>query len=197
MHYLWMNEYRKGKARYSLLLSSKISCVAKWKLASRNALMGTHCLKLWNLSNWSYQALLPCPSTLLVWSLFLSSRVLFIYYHTYINGYTISITRSDSFTLFLHITGATESVKKAYDALLLDAGGTLLQLTRPVEEIYASIGRKYGFFPFLFMLLLLLFYVGDNMLFLDESKVIGSVCNCGSLHQNNIFYFLKFILTSH
>jgi hypothetical protein len=69
--------------------------------------------------------------------------------------------------LFLHITGATESVKKAYDALLLDAGGTLLQLTRPVEETYASIGRKYGFFPFIFMLLLLLFYVGDNMLFLD------------------------------
>ncbi|CAL5420509.1 unnamed protein product [Camellia sinensis] len=34
-------------------------------------------------------------------------------------------------------------VKRAYDALLLDAGGTLLQLVKPVEEIYASIGRKY------------------------------------------------------
>ncbi|CAL5347503.1 unnamed protein product [Camellia sinensis] len=27
-------------------------------------------------------------------------------------------------------------VKKAYDALLLDAGGTLLQLVKPVEETY-------------------------------------------------------------
>ncbi|GMP59408.1 hypothetical protein CsSME_00022694 [Camellia sinensis var. sinensis] len=35
-------------------------------------------------------------------------------------------------------------VKRAYDALLLDAGGTLLQLVKPVEETYASIGRKYG-----------------------------------------------------
>lgn len=33
---------------------------------------------------------------------------------------------------------------KAYDALLLDAGGTLLQLAEPVEETYASIGKKYG-----------------------------------------------------
>ncbi|GLT27674.1 hypothetical protein SLA2020_026550 [Shorea laevis] len=36
------------------------------------------------------------------------------------------------------------SVKTAYDAVLLDAGGTLLQLARPVEETYASIGAKYG-----------------------------------------------------
>ncbi|CAL5413579.1 unnamed protein product [Camellia sinensis] len=36
-------------------------------------------------------------------------------------------------------------VRRAYDALLLDAGGTLLQLVKPVEETYASIGRKYGF----------------------------------------------------
>lgn len=36
------------------------------------------------------------------------------------------------------------SVNKAYDALLLDAGGTLLQLAKPVEETYASIGSKYG-----------------------------------------------------
>ncbi|XP_028104896.1 uncharacterized protein LOC114303916 [Camellia sinensis] len=36
-------------------------------------------------------------------------------------------------------------VKRAYDALLLDAGGTLLQLVKPVEEIYASIGRKYAY----------------------------------------------------
>jgi len=34
--------------------------------------------------------------------------------------------------------------KKAYDALLLDAGGTLLQLAKPVEVTYADIGSKYG-----------------------------------------------------
>ncbi|KAI3433051.1 uncharacterized protein J3R85_007240 [Psidium guajava] len=34
--------------------------------------------------------------------------------------------------------------RRAYDALLLDAGGTLLQLAKPVEETYASIGTKYG-----------------------------------------------------
>lgn len=34
--------------------------------------------------------------------------------------------------------------KRAYDGLLVDAGGTLLQFSRPVEETYASIGRKYG-----------------------------------------------------
>ncbi|XP_020583241.1 haloacid dehalogenase-like hydrolase domain-containing protein 3 isoform X2 [Phalaenopsis equestris] len=34
--------------------------------------------------------------------------------------------------------------RRAYDGLLLDAGGTLLQLARPVEEIYATIGNKFG-----------------------------------------------------
>ncbi|KAK8959065.1 hypothetical protein KSP40_PGU006287 [Platanthera guangdongensis] len=34
--------------------------------------------------------------------------------------------------------------RKVYDGLLLDAGGTLLQLARHVEETYASIGKKYG-----------------------------------------------------
>ncbi|KAF6160013.1 hypothetical protein GIB67_033097 [Kingdonia uniflora] len=34
--------------------------------------------------------------------------------------------------------------RRAYDALLLDAGGTLLQLAKPVEETYAAIGEKYG-----------------------------------------------------
>ncbi|XP_012568274.1 uncharacterized protein [Cicer arietinum] len=34
--------------------------------------------------------------------------------------------------------------EKAYEALLLDAGGTLLQLAKPVEETYATIGSKYG-----------------------------------------------------
>lgn len=36
------------------------------------------------------------------------------------------------------------TVKRKYDALLLDAGGTLLQLAHPVEDIYSSIGLKYG-----------------------------------------------------
>ncbi|CAI9105882.1 OLC1v1004904C1 [Oldenlandia corymbosa var. corymbosa] len=40
--------------------------------------------------------------------------------------------------------GSGNLVKKAYDALLLDAGGTLLQLNKPVEDTYAEIGRKYG-----------------------------------------------------
>ncbi|KAF3324259.1 haloacid dehalogenase-like hydrolase domain-containing protein 3 [Carex littledalei] len=34
--------------------------------------------------------------------------------------------------------------RRLYNGLLLDAGGTLLQLARPVEATYASIGRKYG-----------------------------------------------------
>ncbi|XP_021976264.1 haloacid dehalogenase-like hydrolase domain-containing protein 3 isoform X2 [Helianthus annuus] len=34
--------------------------------------------------------------------------------------------------------------KRAYDGLLLDAGGTLLQLAKPVEDTYASIALKYG-----------------------------------------------------
>lgn len=34
--------------------------------------------------------------------------------------------------------------KRAYDGLLLDAGGTLLQLAKPVEETYLTIGRKFG-----------------------------------------------------
>lgn len=41
-------------------------------------------------------------------------------------------------------TGGERLVRKAYDGLLLDAGGTLLQLAKPVEDTYAEIGRKYG-----------------------------------------------------
>ncbi|XP_068327580.1 uncharacterized protein [Pyrus communis] len=40
--------------------------------------------------------------------------------------------------------GGSAFSRRAYDALLLDAGGTLLQLKKPVEEVYASIGTKYG-----------------------------------------------------
>ena len=42
--------------------------------------------------------------------------------------------------------GGLGSVRIAYDGLLLDAGGTLLQLAKPVEETYATIGTKYGQF---------------------------------------------------
>jgi hypothetical protein len=85
---------------------------------------------------------------------------LFIYLLVHIYKCVHYFNRSDSFTLFHYITGAIKYVKKAYDALLLDAGGTLLQWTKPFEETYASIGRKYVFFSFLFMLLLLLFTFG-------------------------------------
>ncbi|KMZ69646.1 Haloacid dehalogenase-like hydrolase (HAD) superfamily [Zostera marina] len=47
---------------------------------------------------------------------------------------------SSTATMAIH-TGQRE---KAYDALLLDAGGTLLQLVKPVAETYASIGSKFG-----------------------------------------------------
>ncbi|XP_072977748.1 uncharacterized protein [Typha angustifolia] len=41
-------------------------------------------------------------------------------------------------------TGRGAGIRRAYDGLLLDAWGTLLQLARPVEETYALIGRRYG-----------------------------------------------------
>ncbi|KAJ4760342.1 Haloacid dehalogenase-like hydrolase domain-containing protein 3 [Rhynchospora pubera] len=41
-------------------------------------------------------------------------------------------------------TGRGAQRRRLYDGLLLDAGGTLLQLARPVEETYASIGRQFG-----------------------------------------------------
>ncbi|KAE8724618.1 CASP-like protein [Hibiscus syriacus] len=44
----------------------------------------------------------------------------------------------------MSIHSGRKSVKRAYDGLLLDAAGTLLQLSKPVEETYASLGAKYG-----------------------------------------------------
>ncbi|XP_051148706.1 uncharacterized protein LOC127263638 [Andrographis paniculata] len=41
-------------------------------------------------------------------------------------------------------TGKEGKLKRMYDGLLLDAGGTLLQLVKPVEETYLAIGKKYG-----------------------------------------------------
>ncbi|PON44151.1 HAD-superfamily hydrolase, subfamily IA, REG-2-like [Parasponia andersonii] len=46
-------------------------------------------------------------------------------------------------SLSLH-SGGLGSVRRVYDGLLLDAGGTLLQLAKPVEESYGTIGTKYG-----------------------------------------------------
>jgi hypothetical protein len=40
--------------------------------------------------------------------------------------------------------GSGEHRPPAYGGLLLDAGGTLLQVAQPVAETYASIGRRYG-----------------------------------------------------
>ncbi|XP_031475893.1 uncharacterized protein LOC116247738 isoform X2 [Nymphaea colorata] len=40
------------------------------------------------------------------------------------------------------MTGACR--QRTFDALLLDAGGTLLQTASPVAETYAAIGKKYG-----------------------------------------------------
>lgn len=40
--------------------------------------------------------------------------------------------------------GGGEGRSPAYGGLLLDAGGTLLQLARPVAETYATLGRPYG-----------------------------------------------------
>ncbi|KAG8475655.1 hypothetical protein CXB51_032609 [Gossypium anomalum] len=44
----------------------------------------------------------------------------------------------------ISIHSVRNSVKRAYDGLLLDAAGTLLQLSKPVEETYTSIGAKHG-----------------------------------------------------
>ncbi|XP_009603833.1 uncharacterized protein LOC107780805 isoform X2 [Nicotiana tabacum] len=49
-----------------------------------------------------------------------------------------------SFSSSTNIPTGKEMGKRAYDGLLLDAANTLLQLTNPVEETYASIGKKYG-----------------------------------------------------
>lgn len=51
---------------------------------------------------------------------------------------------SSSMAIHPESGSSVKTKKKAYDGLLLDAGGTLLQLQKPVEETYAEIGRKYG-----------------------------------------------------
>jgi hypothetical protein len=51
-----------------------------------------------------------------------------------------------SFESFNFVPVCEEGSKqgKRYEALLLDAGGTLLQTVKPIEETYATIGSKYG-----------------------------------------------------
>ncbi|XP_027361631.1 haloacid dehalogenase-like hydrolase domain-containing protein 3 isoform X2 [Abrus precatorius] len=49
-----------------------------------------------------------------------------------------------SFGLSSTLINEAGKKKNAYDALLLDAGGTLLQLAKPVEHTYADIATKYG-----------------------------------------------------
>ncbi|XP_078444712.1 haloacid dehalogenase-like hydrolase (HAD) superfamily protein [Wolffia australiana] len=44
----------------------------------------------------------------------------------------------------MNVDSCDVSIQRRYSALLLDAGGTLLQLARPVEDTYAEIGRNYG-----------------------------------------------------
>eukprot|EP00897_Mesotaenium_endlicherianum_P001000 jgi/Mesen1/10900/ME000095S10235 len=39
---------------------------------------------------------------------------------------------------------ASSSGRRAFDALLVDVGGTLLETAAPVPETYAAIGAKYG-----------------------------------------------------
>ncbi|KAA8535709.1 hypothetical protein F0562_030712 [Nyssa sinensis] len=46
--------------------------------------------------------------------------------------------------MVVFVVGGGRLVKRAHDGLLLDAGGTLLQLAKPVEETYAVIGKKIG-----------------------------------------------------
>ncbi|XP_022868575.1 haloacid dehalogenase-like hydrolase domain-containing protein 3 isoform X2 [Olea europaea var. sylvestris] len=56
----------------------------------------------------------------------------------------IRIRFSSNFSSTRIHTGGDRMTKRAYDGLLLDAGGTLLQLAKPVEETYLTIGQKYG-----------------------------------------------------
>ncbi|KAL2519390.1 Haloacid dehalogenase-like hydrolase (HAD) superfamily protein [Abeliophyllum distichum] len=57
---------------------------------------------------------------------------------------SIPIRFSSNFSATRIHTGGERMIKRTYDGLLLDAGGTLLQLAKPVEEMYLTIGQKYG-----------------------------------------------------
>lgn len=72
------------------------------------------------------------------------------------------------------VEAGKEMGRRAYDGLLLDAANTLLQLTKPVEETYAVIGKKYGvlFLPLIVVVIFhfpntkgeILFYTFSNSL---------------------------------
>ncbi|KAL5229926.1 hypothetical protein ABZP36_028702 [Zizania latifolia] len=57
---------------------------------------------------------------------------------------SLSSTSSSGMRCVSAATGGEERRSPAYGGLLLDAGGTLLQLARPVAETYAFLGRRYG-----------------------------------------------------
>ncbi|KAJ6837086.1 uncharacterized protein M6B38_324070 [Iris pallida] len=55
-----------------------------------------------------------------------------------------ALSRSPAALRTMAGSSTRQGIRRAYDGLLVDAGGTLLQLARPVEETYAAIGKKYG-----------------------------------------------------
>ncbi|KAF4404301.1 hypothetical protein G4B88_014757 [Cannabis sativa] len=58
--------------------------------------------------------------------------------------FQFKLTNPPHCSISSHSLHSGSSVRRVYDGLLLDAGGTLLQLAKPVEETYATIGAKYG-----------------------------------------------------
>lgn len=58
-----------------------------------------------------------------------------------------AVSRSGMARRLVAASAAAGRLAPAYRGLLLDAGGTLLQVARPVAETYASIGRRYGTLP--------------------------------------------------
>ena len=48
----------------------------------------------------------------------------------------------------LHVQGSESQKPEPYRALLLDIGGTFLETSQPVPEVYARIGAKHGEFVF-------------------------------------------------
>jgi hypothetical protein len=51
---------------------------------------------------------------------------------------------SDGNDIVLVIIEGESETGKPYGALLLDVGGTLLETSQPVPDVYAAFGAKYG-----------------------------------------------------
>ncbi len=51
---------------------------------------------------------------------------------------------SDGNDIVLVIIEGESEMGKPYGALLLDVGGTLLETSQPVPDVYAAFGAKYG-----------------------------------------------------